>query len=90
MTINVTYTPAGTHMLDALSAMRQGTLTTDHASSSHGLPVVVAAGGVALGPAEVDSVAVVRLTAGGAERDYTAAEVSMLEAARIAGYPVNL
>jgi hypothetical protein len=69
-----------------------GYLTTDHPSSSHGLPVVVADDGQVLGPAEVAPLSVGEWDDDLGDDIYrrlTAEQIALVEAARQAGYRIN-
>lgn len=83
------------NLLEVLNQVRVGELTTEHAASSHGLPVVVL-DGIALGTGEVGP-----LAAGESNPDIdalgalpylplTPAQNGLIEAARRAGYTVAI
>lgn len=88
-TLPVSWTPATiTSMLDLISNDCEGVLTTDHAASSRGLPVVVHAG-QALGPAEVGELTVSVYSSLG-HAVITAEQLALVQAARSAGYVVRI
>jgi hypothetical protein len=76
-------------LLDLLECVRTGVLTTEHAASSHGLPVVVDdESGVALGPAEVTRLAADLYDGGGTFRAATPEQIALWARASEAGYNV--
>lgn len=76
-------------MLDLLINECDGTLTTDHAASSRGLPVVVGSDGAALGSSEVGELTVAVYPSLGHE-PLTAEQLAVVEAARAAGYQIRI
>jgi len=85
-TLNISWTDtAGLDTLADLmdpARITRATLTTDHAASSHGLPVVVLTDGTALGIAEVPAFGV------DVDGDLDAAGEALVAAARGVGYVV--
>ncbi len=65
-----------------LANSRLGTLTTDHAASSYGLPVLVGDDGVARGPGDIEDAEIQIGRDGMTNAEYDAA----VEAARNAGF----
>ena len=95
MRVQIQMPTTNVNLRSLLDAYEDATLTTDHAASSHGLPVVVRADGQALGPAEVASVEAMTYVSTDDEaghdiqRPLTQSESALLEGARRAGYPVR-
>jgi hypothetical protein len=104
-TVQVSWISAGLpppeSLLDLVMQGGVGILTAAHASSSYGLPVVVVvwapgrAPGSALGPAEVGALRASQLNpdiddGGPAELPLSAAQLALVEAARRAGYDVDV
>lgn len=90
-TVPVSWTPTVSNsVLDLLVNDCDGTLTTDHAASSRGLPVlVVGVNGTAFGVAEVGELTVAVYPSLGHTR-LTAGQIALIEAARSAGYSVRI
>lgn len=84
--VNVSWTADGEqrNLMDLLDLTRCGVLTTEHAASSHGIPVVVGEDGTAYGPAEI--MAALKVDE---PQDLEADQVKVLKAARRAGYTLD-
>lgn len=95
MTIDISFA-APRQSRQAVTPRICGQLTTEHAASSHGLPVVVLEDGTALGPGEVSALHVTTyvetddVNGRDVHRTLTADEHALIAAARLAGYVVEL
>lgn len=88
-TVRVTWTPSRiASLLDLIVNDCDGVLTTDHAQSSRGLPVLVRDDGTALGVGEVGELTVDCYPDLGHD-PLTAEELATIAAARTAGYTVR-